>query len=61
MSKNLTNLFNMRRLDREEEADFRRCVLDQTDAQIETAMGKQVAAHALADVETRQRMVEALR
>ena len=49
------------RLDREEEADFRRCVLGQTDSEIETAMGKQVAAQALLDVESRQQMVQTLR
>ncbi len=61
MFKTLTALFGPRRLDREEEADFRRCVLGQTDAQIEAAMGKQATAQALVDVESRQRMLEALR
>ena len=61
MFQSLTNLFNPRRLDREEEADFRRCVLNQTDAEIASSMGTQYAEQALADVETRQRMVEALR
>ncbi len=60
MFETVTALFNPRRLDREEEADFRRCVLNQTDAEINSAMGKH-AEQALADVETRQRMVEALR
>ena len=61
MFETLAALFNPRKLDREEEADFRRCVLNQTDPEIETAMGKQVAAQALSDIEIRQRMVEALR
>ncbi len=61
MFESLRSLFNTRRLDREEEADFRRCVLDQTDSQIEAAMGKQAAAQALADVESRQHEVQALR
>ena len=61
MFKNLIRLFDMRRLDREEEADFRRCVLSQTDSEIEMAMGKHISAQALADVESRQHEVQALR
>ena len=49
------------RMAREEEADFRRCVLGQTDSQIEAALGKQVAAQALADVEARHHEARALR
>ena len=44
------------RLDREEEADFRRCVLRQTDTEIEAAMGEQ-AAQAFADLGDRQHQV----
>ena len=49
------------RLDREEEADFRRCVLRQTDTQIEATMGEQAAQQAFSDLEDRQCQVSALR
>ncbi len=61
MWKSLLRFFDTRRLDREEEADFRRCVLGQTDLEIEMSMGEQAAAQALADVESRQMQVKQVR
>jgi len=60
MFRTLIDLFTGR-MDREEEADFRRCVLGQTDTEIEAAMGKEVAAQALADVDARHHEARTLR